>query len=209
MTKLTKICKGGAPVSEEEGKEKAVRCETFLISVTTCSNFRNMGIKRQVLRKLGPFIDKTKLCNNMKFWIDVFAWSRIFKGHFYKKLWMNVMFEFGSINAEVVKDWLEKTTFWKSWSRLEINVVFEFGSINAVVVKYWFEEKLESGKADQDWEDGIRIRYSDRKRIMPEPADTILFTFFKFIQNYWSFFLKRPKQYCWLFFSFSSWSNCW
>ena len=53
--------------SEEEGKEKVLRCETFLISVTTCSNFWNMGIKRQVLRKLGPFIDKTKVCDNRKF----------------------------------------------------------------------------------------------------------------------------------------------
>ena len=58
-----KICK--------RGRKKMFQCETFLISVTTCSNFRNMGIKRQVLRKLGPFIDKTKLCNKRKFWINV------------------------------------------------------------------------------------------------------------------------------------------
>ena len=52
---------------EGGGSEKTVQCETFLISVTTCSNFRNMGIKRQVLRKLAPFIDKTKLCHKRKF----------------------------------------------------------------------------------------------------------------------------------------------
>ena len=50
---------------------------------------------------------------------------------------------------------------------------------------------------------GIRIRYSDRKRIMPgEATKTILFTFFFFqVLTNWLifFFLKRPKQYCWLF----------
>ena len=55
-----------------------VQCETFLISVTTCSNFRNMGINRQVLRKLGPFIDKTKLGNNGQFWINAFISNRTY-----------------------------------------------------------------------------------------------------------------------------------
>ena len=49
------------------GKKCAVQCGTFLISVTTCSNFQNMGIKRQVLRKFRPFIDKTKLYKQWEF----------------------------------------------------------------------------------------------------------------------------------------------
>ena len=88
-----------------------------------------------------------------------------------------------------------------------MNVVFEFRSTNALV-KAWIENKLQSGKADQDWEERIRIKIEKRGlgsdtvtgsgSCLKQPHNNIA-VFFIFFFKFW--------QMC-FYFSFSNQIVC-